>query len=61
MTACQEMHKMLDMCTIHGTDSRNSVRDWLSMRYHEKSFEDLKQRLLSYKSTLSVAFDSIVM
>lgn len=59
--ACQEVHKMLDACTIHGTDGRNSVRDWLSMRYHEKSFEDIKQRLLSYKSTLSIAFDCIVM
>ena len=61
MTACQEMHEMLDACIIHGTDGRNSVRDWLSMRYHEKSFEDIKQQLLSYKSTLSIAFDSIVM
>ena len=60
MTVCEEMHQMLDACTIHGTDGRNSVRDWLSMRYHEKSFEDIKQRLLSYKLTLSIAFDSIV-
>ncbi|KAL8637401.1 MAG: hypothetical protein Q9228_005320 [Teloschistes exilis] len=60
-TACQEMYEMLDACTIHGTDGRNSVRDWLSMRYHEKSFEDMKQRPLSYKSTLSIAFDSIMM
>ena len=61
MTACQEMHEMLDACNIHGTDGRNSVRDWLSIRYHEKSFEDMKQRLLSYKSTLCIAFDTIVM
>lgn len=61
MTACQEMCEMLDACTIHGTDGRNSVRDWLSMRYREKSFEDIKQRLLSYKSTLSIAFDLIMM
>lgn len=60
MTVCKEMHQMLDACTIHRTDGRNSVRDWLSIRYHEKSFEDIKQRLLSYKSTLSIAFDSIV-
>ncbi|KAI4264863.1 MAG: hypothetical protein L6R42_000048, partial [Xanthoria sp. 1 TBL-2021] len=60
MTAYQEMHQMLDACYIHRTVGRNSVRDWLSMRYHEKSFEDIKQRLLSYKSTLSIAFDSIV-
>ena len=59
-TACQEMHEMLDACTIRGTDDRNSVRDWLSMRYREKSFEDMKQRLLSYKSTLSIAFDLIM-
>ncbi|KAL2058793.1 hypothetical protein ABVK25_000084 [Lepraria finkii] len=59
-TACQEMHEMLDACTIHGTDDRNSVRDWLSMRYREKSFKDMKQRLLSYKSTLSIAFDLIM-
>ncbi|KAI9926125.1 hypothetical protein MW887_004588 [Aspergillus wentii] len=29
------------------------------MRYHEKSFEDMKQRLASYKSTLSITFDAI--
>lgn len=61
MTACQEMLEMLDACTIHGTDGRNSVRDWLNMRYREKSFEDLKQQLHSYMSTLSIAFDSVMM
>ena len=61
MTACQQMHAMLDTCIIHGTDGRNSVRDWLSMRYREKSFEDIKQRLLNYKSTLSIASDLIMM
>jgi hypothetical protein len=60
-TSCKEMHEMLDACTTHSTDGRNSVRDWLKMQYHEKSFEDMKVRLASYKSTLSIAFNSINM
>ncbi|KAL9002000.1 MAG: hypothetical protein Q9188_005052 [Gyalolechia gomerana] len=59
-TACQEMLEMLDACTTHGKDGRKSVRDWLNMRYHEKSFEDIKQRLVTYESTLGIAFDSIM-
>ena len=58
---CNEMHKMLDACTTHAKDGRDSVRDWLSMRYHEKSFEDMKQRLASYKSTPSIAFELVMM
>jgi Fungal N-terminal domain of STAND proteins len=58
---CQEMQEMLNACTIHTKDSRNSVRDWLNMRYHEKTFDDFKRQLASYKSTLMVTFDSINM
>lgn len=61
MTACQEMHEMLDACTIHSTDDRNHVRDWLNMRYHGKSFEDIQQRLCSHKSTLEITFGLIMM
>lgn len=60
-TAYQEMHEMLGVYTIHGTDVRNNAGDWHSMRYREKSFEDIKQRLLTYKSTLSIGFDLIMM
>jgi hypothetical protein len=60
-TTCKEMREMLDACTAHSTDERNSVRDWLKMQYHEKGFEDMKKRLASYKSTLSIAFESINM
>lgn len=56
---CQEMHEMLDTCTRHSREGGDSVRDWLKMRYHEKSFEDMRQRLASYKSTLSITFDLI--
>lgn len=60
-TTCHEMHEMLDACTTHSKEGRDSVRDWLNMRYHEKSFEDMKKRLASFKSTLSIAFESINM
>ena len=50
---------MLNACTKHAKDNRDSIRDWLNMQYREKSFEDVKQRLASYKSTLSIAFASI--
>ena len=58
---CQEMREMLSVCTTHSKESRNSVRDWLSIRYKEKTFEDVKKRLASYKSTLTIAFESINM
>lgn len=58
---CQEMHKMLEQATRHSKEGSDSVRVWLSMRYHEKSFEDMKNRLASYKSTLAIAFQLIDM
>lgn len=61
LTTCQKMRDMLDACTKHSAEGRDSVRDWLSMRYHGKSFEEMKQRLASYKSTLSITFGSINM
>ena len=60
-TVCGEMREMLDACTTHSKEGRDSVRDWLKMQYRGKSFEDMKQRLASYKSTLSIAFESINM
>lgn len=59
LTTCQEMREMLDVCTKHNQEERNSVRDWLSMQFHGKSLEDMKQRLASYKSTLSITLQSI--
>ncbi|BCR85775.1 uncharacterized protein ACHE_21233S [Aspergillus chevalieri] len=53
------MREMLNACTKRSAEGRESVRDWLNMRYREKSFEDMKQRLASYKSTLSITFESI--
>jgi len=60
-TTCQEMREMLDACTAHSKDGQASVRDWLSMQYHEKSFEDIKKRLSSYKSTLCISFSVVNM
>ncbi|KAB8240144.1 hypothetical protein BDV35DRAFT_374571 [Aspergillus flavus] len=61
LTICQEMHETLEACTKHSAEGRNSVRDWLNMRYHGKSFEDIRKRLNIYKSTLSITFASINM
>ena len=58
-TTCKEMREMLDACTAHSKDGQASVRDWLKMRYREKSFDDMKNRLSSYKTTLVIAFQSI--
>ena len=33
MIACQRMLEMLDTYADHGSDSRNSVREWLRTRY----------------------------
>jgi hypothetical protein len=60
-TTCEEMRQMLDVCAAHSKDGQTSVRDWLKMRYREKSFDDMKKRLSSYKTTLAVAFQLINM
>jgi hypothetical protein len=60
-TTCAEMREMLVACTAHSKEGRDSVRDWLNMRYKEKTFEDVRKRLASYKSTLNIAFESINM
>lgn len=56
---CQEMRDALEACTTHAKDGHPSVRDWLKMRYREKGFDDMKNRLASYKSTLIIAFQLI--
>jgi hypothetical protein len=58
---CQEMREMLDACTAHSKDGQASVRDWLKMQYREKSFDDMKIRLSSYRTTLVIAFQLINM
>ncbi|KAH5617543.1 hypothetical protein HBI23_254250 [Parastagonospora nodorum] len=58
-TTCREMREMLDACTAHSKDGHDSVRDWIKLQYREKSFDDMKKRLSSYKTTLIVAFQSI--
>lgn len=60
-TICEELREMLDLCMAHSTDEHSSVRDWLKMQYHEKSFDDMKKRLASYKAILSIAFDCVIM
>jgi hypothetical protein len=60
-TTCQEILEMLDTCRAHSKEGRDTVRDWLNMRYKEKTFEDVRKRLVSYKSTLTIAFESINM
>jgi len=60
-TTCKEMRETIDVCTSHSKDGQASVRDWLKMQYREKSFEDMKKRLASYKSTLVIAFQSMNM
>ena len=58
---CQEMQETLNECTKHTKDGRDRIRNWLNMQYREKSFADMKQRLASFKSTLSIAFASVNM
>ena len=55
------MQEMLDACTNHAQDGRDSVRDWLNMRYRGGSFQDIKQSLVGYMATLSIAFASVNM
>lgn len=60
-TTCKEMREMLHACSSHSKDGQTSVRDWLKMQYREKSFDDMKNQLSSYKTTLVIAFQSINM
>ncbi|KAH8430993.1 uncharacterized protein LDX57_008654 [Aspergillus melleus] len=61
LAICQDLQVTLDSCTKHSDEGRDSIRDWLSLRYHEKSFEDMKKRLASYKATLSITFQLITL
>jgi len=61
LTICQEMGTMLDQCTIHSRNGQNSIRDWLKQQYRAKTLDEMKQRLDSYKSTLSIAFHAVEM
>jgi Fungal N-terminal domain of STAND proteins len=56
---CQELQGRFDVCTKHSTKNHSSVRDWIKIQYRGKSFDDMKNRMASYKSTLSLAFDII--
>jgi len=55
------MGTMLDQCTTHSRDGQNSIRDWLKQQYRAKTLDEMKQRLDSYKSTLSIAFHAVEM
>lgn len=57
----REIHESLAECTRHAKDHRDSVRTWLKLHYREKSFNEAKERLSSYKATLCVAFDTMNM
>ncbi|KAF3010003.1 hypothetical protein E8E13_011396 [Curvularia kusanoi] len=59
ISTCNEMREMLDACTSNSKDGQTSVRVWLSMRFREKNFEDMKLRLSSHKSTLVVALEAV--
>ncbi|EXJ81503.1 hypothetical protein A1O1_07720 [Capronia coronata CBS 617.96] len=59
ISTCEDMQKSLDACTQRPNDVHASIRDWLKMQFHGKSFADMKQRLASYQSTLSIAFASV--
>ena len=56
---CDELRDMLNEFTSHSKDNQINIREWLKMRYRGKSFEDMKNRLARYKSTITIAFQSI--
>jgi len=58
-TTYQELGKMLAACTSHSENGKDSVRDWLKMRYREKTLADVQKRLGDYKPTLIVALNSV--
>lgn len=60
-TVCKEMHEMFAACMKRSKDSQAGVRDWLNMRYRGKSFDDMKKRLSSYKTTLIITLHSVNM
>jgi hypothetical protein len=60
-TICDELCDILNEFTSHSKDNQINIRDWLKMRYRGKSFEDMKNRLASYKSTITIALQSIDM
>ncbi|KAJ5088693.1 hypothetical protein N7456_012309 [Penicillium angulare] len=59
LKACQEMNNMLQSCQSHSKGEHDSIRDWLRMKYNEKSFDEMKQQIASYKATLNICLGAI--
>ena len=57
----QDIHETLAQCTKHAKSHRESIRTWLSLQYHDKSFIEAKQRMPNYKVTQCSAFDAMNM
>jgi len=56
---CQELQEMLDACTRQKRNSQDTIREWLDMRCRGKSFSDIRLRLASNRSALSIIFASV--
>lgn len=55
-TICNDMQTEFDECTTHSRNGQASVRDWVKRQFRGKSFNETKQRLAAFKSTLQISF-----
>ena len=53
--ACQEYGELISRCTKHSTDSRASIRDWVTQKYLQGDINDFKDMLATYKATINIA------
>lgn len=58
---CLELFELLKKCTPNSKDGRRSIRDWLRLEHNEKRFDELKERLEVFKSTLTVTMQTVTL
>ena len=52
---CEEYGEVVARCTKHSTESRSSIRDWVTQQYLQGDIDDFKDMLATYKSTINIA------
>ena len=53
--ACQEYGALIERCSKHSTESRPSIRDWITQKYLQGDIDDFRAMLAGYKSTINIA------
>lgn len=59
LTICSDLNESWNECMKTSKTGEHSFRAWMRMKWRDKTFNDMKNRLESYRSVLSLSFASI--